>query len=222
MDVPPPENAGWFTELIRAGAAWVAAASLWLAETVLALGYSGIVVLMAIESSLIPFPSELVMPPAGYLIHEGRMSWLPVIAAGIFGSMLGAWFNYFLALKLGRPFLLRFGKYVFLKPEDLDRVDMFFARHGEITTFIGRLLPVVRQLISLPAGAGRMHFGKFTLYTALGAGIWVVILTWIGWLVGRNQEMLKSYLQSASIWLLGGAAVLVYAYIKWYRWRHRP
>lgn len=215
-----PASAGWLTELVRTGAAWVAAASLWLAETVLTLGYPGIVALMAIESSLIPFPSELVMPPAGYLVHEGQMSWFPVIACGIAGSMLGAWFNYFLALRLGRPFLLCYGKYVFLKPEDMHRAERFFARHGEITTFVGRLIPVVRQLISLPAGAARMNFGKFTLYTALGAGIWVVILTWIGWLVGRNQDMLKSYLQSASIWLVGGAVVIVIAYIKLYRRRH--
>lgn len=215
-----PASTGWVIELVRTGAAWIATASLWLAETVLTLGYPGIVALMAIESSLVPFPSELVMPPAGYLVHEGRMSWLPVIASGILGSMLGAWFNYFLALWLGRPFLLRYGRYVFLKPEDMDRAERFFARHGEITTFVGRLIPVVRQLISLPAGAARMNFGKFTLYTALGAGIWVMILTWIGWLVGRNQEMLKSYLQSASIWLLGGAVVVVYVYIRLYRRRH--
>lgn len=200
-------------------ATWTTVFCVWLAETILALGYPGIAFLMAVESSLVPFPSELVMPPAGYLIHEGGMSWLPVLAAGVVGSLFGALFNYFLAFWLGRPFFLRYGKYFFLKPDSLEKAEKFFAAHGEITTFVGRLIPVVRQLISLPAGAARMNLGKFCFYTVLGASIWMIVLTYIGWLVGRNQDMLHEYLRSATLWALGGAAALVFTYMKYYRWR---
>ncbi len=193
---------------------WTTVFCVWLAEAVLALGYPGIIFLMAVESSLIPFPSELVMPPAGFLVHEGSMSWVPVIASGIAGSLIGALFNYYLAKWLGRPFFERYGKYVFVKPEHLERTERFFASHGEITTFVGRLIPVIRQLISLPAGLSNMPLGKFCLYTTLGAGIWITVLTVIGWLVGRNQEMLHEYMQSATLWVLLGAAALVFVYIK--------
>lgn len=193
---------------------WTSVFCVWLAETVLALGYSGIVFLMAVESSLVPFPSELVMPPAGFHIYEGNMSWLPVILAGTVGSLLGALFNYYLAAKLGRPFFLTYGKYVFLKPEHLERTERFFAQHGEITTFVGRLIPVIRQLISLPAGLSRMPLGRFCFYTTLGAFLWVTVLTVIGWLVGRNQELLHEYMKSATLWVVGGAAAVVFIYIK--------
>lgn len=193
---------------------WTTVFCVWLAEVVLTLGYPGIVFLMAVESSLVPFPSELVMPPAGYLIHEGSMSWLPVILSGVAGSLIGALFNYYLARWLGRPFLERYGRYFFLKPEHLEQTERFFAAHGEITTFVGRLIPVIRQLISLPAGLSRMPLGKFCLYTGLGAGSWVVVLTVIGWLVGRNQDLLHEYMQSATIWALAGAAAVVVVYIK--------
>lgn len=193
---------------------WTTVFCVWLAETVLTLGYPGIVFLMAVESSLVPFPSELVMPPAGFLVHEGAMSWVPVILSGVAGSLLGALFNYYLAKLLGRPFLERYGKYCFLKPEHLERTERFFARHGEITTFVGRLIPVIRQLISLPAGLSNMPVGKFCLYTTLGAGLWVTVLTVIGWLVGRNQDLLHEYMRSATMWVFAGAAAVVLVYIK--------
>lgn len=193
---------------------WTTVFCVWLAETILAFGYPGIVFLMAVESSLVPFPSELVMPPAGYLVHEGKMAWFWVVASGLFGTMLGAWFNYFLALRLGRPFFLKYGRYFLVSQESIEKADAFFAKHGEITTFVGRLLPVIRQLISLPAGLARMNFWKFSFYTALGAGIWVFILTWIGWQVGRNKDLLQEYLHSAAIWLLALVAVVVVVYVK--------
>ena len=195
-------------------ATWTTVFCVWLAETVLAMGYPGIVFLMAVESSLVPFPSELVMPPAGYLIYEGKMAWPLVILAGTAGSMAGALFNYWVAFHFGRPFFLRYGKYFFLKPEHLDRADRFFARHGEITTFVGRLVPVVRQLISLPAGVARMPLGKFCLYTGLGAGIWVCVLTGVGYLVGRNADLLHSTLRNATLWSLTLAVALVVGYVR--------
>ncbi len=206
--------AEWRAGLVEFLATWTTVFCVWLAETVLVLGYPGIVFLMAVESSLIPFPSELVMPPAGYLIHEGRMNWALVLLSGIAGSMLGALFNYYLAYYFGRPFFLKYGKYFFLNPGHLEKAETFFARHGEITTFVGRLIPVVRQLISLPAGVSRMPIGKFCLYTALGAGIWVVVLTVVGWMVGRNADLLHVYMRNATLWALALAAALVVGYVK--------
>lgn len=205
------EKVSAFVEFV---ATWTTVFCVWLAETVMVLGYPGIVFLMAVESSLIPFPSELVMPPAGYLIHEGQMGWVPVILAGVAGSMIGALFNYYLAFYLGRPFFIKYGKYFFLNEEHLKRTEKFFASHGEITTFVGRLIPVIRQLISLPAGLSRMPIGKFYLYTCMGASLWVVVLTVIGWLVGRNQDLLHHYMRNATFWVLGGAAAVVVLYVK--------
>jgi membrane protein DedA with SNARE-associated domain len=154
------------------------------------------------------------MPPAGYLIFEGKMGWALVILSGVAGSMAGALFNYWVARRFGRPFFLRYGKYVLLKPEHLDKADAFFAKHGEITTFVGRLLPVIRQFISLPAGVARMPLGKFCLYTGLGAGIWVSVLTVVGYLVGRNADLLHSTLRNATLWSLALALALVVGYVR--------
>ena len=205
---------GALGEFVTFLATWTTVFCVWLAEAVLALGYPGIVLLMAVESSLVPFPSELVMPPAGYLIHEGQMSWPLVLLSGVAGSMLGAFFNYYLARRLGRPFFLRYGKYFFLKPEHLEKTEAFFSRHGEITTFVGRLIPVVRQLISLPAGVARMPVGRFAFFTGLGAGIWVAVLTVVGWFVGKNAELLHVYMRNATLWALALAIALVVGYVK--------
>ncbi len=202
------------TEIAEFLLTWTSVFCVWLAETVLALGYPGIIFLMAIESSFVPFPSELVMPPAGYLIHEGQMTWLGVIASGLAGSMIGAYFNYYLALWLGRPFFIRYGKYFFVSEESIDKAEKFFASHGEITIFVGRLIPVIRQLISLPAGIAKMNIWKFTFYTLLGAGIWMFVLTYVGYQVGKNAELLQEYLHSAVIWVLILVAVLIIGYWK--------
>jgi len=164
----------------------------WLTEFIFQLGYVGIALLMALESSFVPFPSEVVLPPAGFLAAQGRMSAILATAAGLAGSLLGALINYYLAGKLGRPLLYRYGKYVLIKPASLERAEQFFLRHGEISMFVGRLIPVIRQLISLPAGFARMRLDRFLLYTAAGAGIWCVILTYIGWIVGRNAAALTA------------------------------
>src|SRR5512147_2332750 len=162
----------------------------WLVLTIGALGYPGIFLLMAMESSVIPIPSELVMPPAGYLAQQGQMNALIAILCGTFGSLVGAYVNYFAARHLGRPLVLKYGKYVWISEEKFSRVESFFLKHGEISTFIGRLLPVVRHLISLPAGLSGMNHLRFSLYTLLGAGIWVSVLTWIGYFIGENQELI--------------------------------
>jgi membrane protein DedA with SNARE-associated domain len=196
----------------------------WLVEAVSALGYTGIILLMTIESSFIPFPSELVMPPAGYLAAQGRMDPLLAVLAGTFGSILGALFNYWFAIRVGEPFLRRYGKYFFVSAEHLDRAEGFFARHGEISTFIGRLVPVVRQLISIPAGMARVPLGRFVVFTAVGAGIWCGILVYIGWFVGRHEATLvegvvKAYSTRAFLYLLPVLILIVVGYVFWYRRR---
>src|SRR5512145_146419 len=169
----------------------------WLVTAIGAMGYPGIFLLMAMESSVFPIPSELVMPPAGYLAQQGQMNiWLAILC-GTLGSLAGAYANYFAAHYLGRPLLLRYGRYVWISEEKFARVEGFFRSHGEISTFIGRLLPVVRHLISLPAGLAGMNHVKFTLYTLAGAGIWVTILAWIGYYIGQERELIYRYSHQA-------------------------
>ena len=171
----------------------------WVVDTVDSWGYFGIFVSMFLESSFFPFPSEVVMIPAGYLAFQGKMNLFMAIFSGVAGSLSGALFNYFLAAKYGRPFLLRYGKYFFLKPESLQKLELFFAKHGDISTFNGRLIPGIRQYISMPAGLAGMHLGKFSLYTVLGAGIWVSILALLGYYLGANEDQVAQYLKSATL-----------------------
>jgi len=189
----------------------------WLLTVIGALGYPGIFLLMAMESSVIPVPSELVMPPAGYLAQQGLMNIWLAIACGTVGSLVGAYANYFAARYLGRPLLLKYGRHVWISEEKFTRVERFFHDHGEISTFIGRLLPVVRHLISLPAGLAGMNHLRFSLYTLLGAGLWVTILTWIGYYIGQERELIMRYSHQALAGVLVVCALLAAAYI----WRHR-
>ena len=149
-------------------------------------------VFMAVESSFIPFRSEVVMIPAGFLAARGELGLAPAAAlvaailVGILGSLLGAFVNYYLALWVGKPFLLKYGKWFFVKPEPLNRACEVFNRYGAATTFVCRLIPVIRQLISIPAGISRMPLGSFALFTGLGAGIWSAILALVGFWLGRT------------------------------------
>lgn len=164
-------------------------------DTVGSLGYIGIFIMMFLESSFFPFPSEVVMIPAGYLAYKGEMNIYIVIFCGIAGSLSGALFNYFLAVKFGRQFLIKYGKYFFIKEETITKMEEFFKSHGHISTFSGRLIPAVRQYISFPAGLARMNLLVFSIYTTLGAAIWVVILTLLGYYLGDNQALIKEYLR---------------------------
>jgi membrane protein DedA with SNARE-associated domain len=184
-----------------------------LVDGIAALGYPGIFLLMAMESSIIPVPSELVMPPAGYLAQQGLMNPWIAIVAGTVGSLVGAYANYFVSLYLGRPLILKYGKYVLIPPDKFHRVERFFLRHGEISTFIGRLLPVVRHLISIPAGLSRMNHLRFSAYTLLGAFIWCSILTWIGYIIGHNQELIMAYSKQAVLWVIAVCCLLLTGYI---------
>ncbi|MDD2780674.1 DedA family protein [Sulfuricurvum sp.] len=186
----------------------------WIVETVGALGYLGIFVMMFLESSFFPFPSEVVMIPAGYLASKGEMNLYGAILAGIAGSLSGALFNYYLALKLGREFIVKYGKYVLFKEESLQKMDDFFAKHGHISTFSGRLIPAVRQYISLPAGLARMNIIAFSIYTSLGAGIWVIILALLGYMLGGNQALLKEYLHIMIVALVVGVILMIAIYVR--------
>ncbi|MDR3230157.1 MAG: DedA family protein [Synergistaceae bacterium] len=190
----------------------------WLVETIGRLGYAGIVALMFLESSFFPFPSEVVLPPAGYLAWRGDMSFPAVVASGIGGSLLGALFNYWFAVRFGRPFLLKYGKYFFVSRESLEKADVFFERHGHISTLVGRLLPVIRQYISLPAGVARMKLDRFVLCTSLGAGVWALVLTLAGYLLGEHQELLERYLHVLTFACVTGAVLLAGGYLLWHRY----
>jgi membrane protein DedA with SNARE-associated domain len=191
----------------------------WLLDSIGAMGYPGIFLLMAMESSIIPVPSELVMPPAGYLAFQGKMNIGVAILCGTFGSLAGAYANYFASHYLGRPLIIKYGKYVLIPPEKFERVERFFLQHGEISTFIGRLLPVVRHLISIPAGLSGMNHLRFSIYTMLGAGIWCSILAGIGYVIGENQQMIMQYAHKALIWVILFSFALIGVYVWWHRRR---
>ena len=188
-----------------------------------------IFVFMAIESSFVPFPSEVVMIPAGFLAARGEMGvgsplvavWV-AIAVGALGSVAGAFVNYYLALWVGKPFVEKYGKWFFLKPAALERACEVFNKYGAATTFVCRMVPAIRQLISIPAGIAKMPLGGFTLFTGLGAGIWTAILAFVGYGLGKSagdisylelctkgKEMAVSHLPL----VIGSAFVLSVVYI---------
>jgi membrane protein DedA with SNARE-associated domain len=192
-------------------------------------GFFFIFVFMAVESSFIPFPSEVVMIPAGFLAMRGEMTtgiwWLDCLLAvliGTAGCLAGAYVNYFLAEKLGRTLLYRYGKYFFLKPDTLERSEEIFREYGEITTFVCRLIPGIRQIISIPAGLSRMKHSSFILFTCLGAGIWNIILTLNGVYLGHLSKDLsyvelvhkgKQMISEHYIWIFLFLAVVVAGYL---------
>ncbi len=185
------------------------------------MGYFGVVAAMFLESSFFPFPSEVIIPPAGYLASQGTMQLWVVILLGTAGSLLGALFNYWISRILGRPLVLKFGRYVGLTPRAYGRAEGFLQRHGEISTFVGRLIPGLRQYISLPAGLARMHLGRFCLFTALGAGMWVTVLAFLGYLVGNNQEQVAQVLHKYTLYIGLFLGVIVLLYIGWHRVRRK-
>ena len=173
-----------------------------LVDLIFDWGYLGIFLLMAVESSFIPFPSEIILIPAGYLASKGDMSLGMIMTSALSGSLIGAFINYYLALLLGRKILKKYGKYFFISENALEKMDNYFDKHGAISTFIGRLIPGIRQLISIPAGLSRMNLVVFSSFTALGAGIWALILTLLGYYIGENQELIDTYLKQITIVVL--------------------
>ena len=184
-----------------------------------------ILLFMTIESSFIPFPSEVVMIPAGFLVFRyslftgiHSLDLLIVIIAGLAGSMLGAYINYYLFSWVGRPFLHKYGKYFFLKEQALDRAEEIFRKYGDIATFVCRLLPAIRQLISIPAGLSKMNIWRFSFFTALGAGIWNAVLAALGWYLESivpEEQLISTVTEYSDIigYAIVGLVVLALGYV---------
>src|SRR5438552_10070049 len=181
----------------------------WYLATLESGGYPGIVLLMAIESSILPLPSELVIPPAAHLAYtKGHLSMAGIIVAGTLGSWLGATAMYWASRLAGRPLVLRYGRYAFITREKVESAERWASRFGSMGIFISRLLPVVRHLIGIPAGIVRMDYRLFSLYTLLGSAIWCAVLCWIGVKAGQDEALMKGELHRISIWLGGTLVVL--------------
>jgi membrane protein DedA with SNARE-associated domain len=180
------------------------------------VGYFGIFIGMFLESTMLPIPSEIIMIPAGMAAAYGNMNLGLVIFIGVLGNVLGAIFSYYLAMFLGRPILLKIGRYFFIKPETIIKIEKFFKSHGNISVFIGRLIPGVRHFISLPAGVAKMNFKTFCFYTTLGSAIWTSVLTFLGFGIGANKDLIKKYLNLIIIIciLLCGITIACYAYFQ--------
>lgn len=183
-------------------------------------GYGGVFLLMAMESSVIPVPSEIVMPPAAFWAAQGKMDFGAVVLAGTAGSYFGSLLNYWISRWVGQPVIHRYGKYFLLPPKKMALAEEWVKRFGAFGIFSARLLPVVRHLISIPAGAFRMPFGTFSFATVLGAGLWCAILSWFGQeVIGGNPELLQSpealiaVIKSKMHWFLAGVLVLAVLYV---------
>ena len=190
-----------------------------IVATISLLGYSGIVLLMAIESACIPLPSEIIMPFSGYLVSTGQMNLWLVALAGAVGCVLGSLVAYWVGSKGGRPLIEKYGRYVLVSRHDLDMADRWFANHGEIIVFGSRLLPVIRTFIAFPAGVARMNLKRFILYTFAGSLPWCLGLAYVGQKLGEKwnkDDTLKTWFHHFDF-LIGIAAVLV---VGWWIWRH--
>ncbi len=196
----------------------VAELSRFIIATISRLGYAGIVVTMAIESACIPLPSEIIMPFSGYLVLSGQFSLLGVTLAGTIGNVLGSLVAYYAGVYGGRPFVERYGPYVLLRHEDLDRADRWFARYGQWAVLIGRLLPVIRTFISLPAGISRMPVGRFIVYTFIGAFPFCWLLAYIGIVMGEHWGELREYFHQIDV-VIG---VVLAALLAYFVYAHGP
>lgn len=181
----------------------------WYLSTLSQWGYSLVALLMAIESSIVPLPSEIVIPPAAHLVHTGQLplSMPGLVIAGALGSWLGASAMYWFARLAGRPLVVRFGRYILIPHEKLAGAERWAAHYGQMGVFVARLLPVVRHLIGLPAGIVRMNYLQYSLYTLLGSAIWCSVLCWVGVQAGQDAKLLAGDMHRITLWL--GGAVLV-------------
>ena len=194
----------------------IAILATWIMGVISSLGYSGVVLLMAIESACIPLPSEIIMPFAGFLVFKGEMTLWGVALAGAFGCVVGSIPAYYLGMYGGRPLVEKYGKWVLISHKDLNWADQAFAKHGEIIIFIGRLLPAVRTFIAFPAGVASMNMTKFIVYTFVGSLIWCYLLALAGFKMGENWESLKQYFHEFHYVIAAGGAI----FVLWYLRRH--
>jgi membrane protein DedA with SNARE-associated domain len=176
-------------------------------------GYALVAALMALESSLVPLPSEVVIPPAAHVAYtRGGMTLTGIVIAGTLGSWIGASVMYWGARLLGRPLLMRYGRYVLISPEKIVAAEAWSDRFGAPGVFVSRLLPVIRHLIGLPAGIVRMHYGWYSVATLIGSAIWSTVLCWVGVTAGQDEALMEGSLSRISLWLAGGGAVLLALY----------
>jgi membrane protein DedA with SNARE-associated domain len=179
-------------------------------DVISAIGYLGVFFLMVMESMVIPIPSELVLPFAGFLISRGHFAFIPVMIVSSLGSIVGSLISYWMGRYGGNALVVRYGKYVLLDERDLDRTEQWFEKRGEYTIFISRFIPVVRHLISIPAGIGKMDLKRFCLYTIAGASMWNFILLYAGYLLGEHWDKIKHYSEPVSLTI---AAALVIGFL---------
>ncbi|WP_050614359.1 DedA family protein [Bacillus testis] len=167
-------------------------AAFWLIDT---FGHMGIFLGMLIESACIPLPSEVIMLFGGFMAELGKLNFWLVVTAGVAGNLVGSWLAFYVGKKGGRPLILKYGKYIFLNVNHLEKSEHFFSKYGSATVFFGRVLPVIRTFISLPAGIANMSFRKFTVYTVLGCIPWNILLTYIGYKLGQNWMLAEHYMK---------------------------
>jgi len=190
-----------------------------IVATISTLGYSGVVLLMAIESACIPLPSEIIMPFSGYLVSTGQMNLWGVAVAGAVGCVLGSLIAYWVGMYGGRPLIEKYGRYILLSRHDLDLADRWFAKYGEIIVFVSRLLPAIRTFIAFPAGVARMNLTKFVIYTFAGSLPWCLGLAYAGQKLGEQwnkDDTLKTWFHRFDF-VIGILAVLA---VSWWIWRH--
>jgi membrane protein DedA with SNARE-associated domain len=190
----------------------------WCTHLIGSWGLPAVFLLMLLESACIPVPSEAIMPFAGFAVSQGKLTLAGIVIAGVAGNLVGSWIAYAVGFYGGRPFVDRWGKYVLLRPHHLDTAQHWFDHYGAPVVFFGRMIPIVRTFISLPAGFGKMKFWKFTLFTALGCIPWVAMLGYLGYKLGANWDKIQPYLHYADyLVVLAFIVLVVYAVMRWRR-----
>lgn len=186
----------------------------WVVGIISATGYLGVFLFMGLESANIPIPSEIIMPFAGYLVYQGKFTLLGIAIAGGLGNLAGSVLSYYLGAYLGRPFLLKYGKYILIPQKKFETAESWFQKYGHEAVFLGRFLPVVRTFISLPAGIARMDMKKFVLYTVIGSLIWSALLGYVGIWLGPNWNSIIAFFEKIDIVVIAGFAVFVVWYVR--------
>jgi len=184
----------------------------WLVTVVHDVGYPGILIAMALGNMLVPIPVEVILIPAGYLVEQGQMKGLLLLACAMAGDISGSLFSFYIAFHFGRRILVAYGKYLFFGPERMELLDRFFVSHGEISTLTGRLVPGLRHFMAFPAGLSHMNVKKFTLYTGTGGGLWSAILIGVGYLIGGNRDMVKHYMPYIEGIVIAGVGLMIAVY----------
>lgn len=198
----------------------LAVIGVWGITIISSLGYFGVFVLMALESMIFPIPSEIVMPFAGFLISTGNFTFGGILIFSTLGSLAGSLLSYYLGRFGGNKLILKYGKYFLLDEHDLQKTETWFATKGEKTIIVGRFIPVVRHLISIPAGIGKMNLRRFSFYTALGAACWNMLLAYAGYVSGKNWVVIRQYTEPVSI-IIALVLAVVFCWILLRHWRHK-